>query len=101
MSPYREPGEINNPMVAKRWWWKIFGRLIYEGPEVCGQCKYWKAPKKLRDWEWQWDGDGQQKKIWYSVKGDCKLLFGKEDTTMHDNCKQFTAARKYKRRIKI
>jgi hypothetical protein len=75
---------------------RLLGPLVYDGPHDCGHCKYWKAPRRLRDYRWQ---NGVQ--VWYDCKGDCKLLFGKKDTTKTGECHRFTPKRRYMRRVKV
>lgn len=98
MSPYREPGMVEpEPKVpwVVRAWRAVFGRKVYGGPETCGHCKFWKPPKLLRNWYYE---DG--KKIWYDVKGDCKLLFGTEDKTQYGECDRFRPKRRYMHRVR-
>jgi hypothetical protein len=81
------------PGPLTRLWRRVVGRLVYGGPETCGHCKRWTAPKRLRKQGWR-NGDY----VWYDVEGDCRLLFGKEDTTQHDTCRRFKARRRYMHR---
>lgn len=100
--PYRTavvPYEEKGPGLLTRLWNQWIGRLVYGGPETCGHCKFWKPPKKLRDWCWE-DTATYRSKVWYDVKGDCKLLFGKEDKTQHETCDRFRPRRRYMHREK-
>jgi hypothetical protein len=76
-----------------RLWRRLFGRLIYDGPETCGQCRYWKAPYG-------------RSRVWNDIKhqfhyyyGDCRLLHGRDDTIETDSCKQFEPNKRYMRRV--
>lgn len=105
ISPY-EP--IPRPWWGARLWNRLFGVLVYDGPETCGHCTYWKPPgyDKIRT---RCDKNYHGSRACYAqyhvekvlrTKGDCKLLFGKEDTTKDETCDRFTGARKFKRRIR-
>ena len=102
--PYRTaivPHAAQRPSWVARGWYRWIGKLVYGGEESCGHCKFWKPPKKLRDWYWDTDENGRRGKVWYDVKGDCKLLFGEEDTTQHHRCDRFRPRRRYMHREKI
>lgn len=93
----KEPEEKKTngrPRPIKAFFAWLLGPLVYDGPQDCGHCKFWKPPRKLRDWYWE-----NHKKIWYDCKGDCKLIFGKKDTTKTDDCHRFTPKRRYMRRV--
>jgi hypothetical protein len=91
-----KPKSNGRPRPIKKLFEWFFGPLVYDGPRDCGHCKFWKPPRKLRDW--YWDNDNH-KKVWYDCKGDCKLIFGEKDTTKSDDCHRFTPRRRYMRRI--
>jgi len=81
--------EEEQPSVLTRIWRRVFGRKVYSGPETCGHCKYWKIRKKYDNYWHRWE---------FPSKGDCKLLYGKEDTTKDGTCHRFKARRRYKHR---
>lgn len=96
--PYRTAAEclvdpIARPNVFVRAWRKAFGQLVYGGEKTCGHCRYWK-PKKRWPYESWWPV------VVENGLGDCKLLFGKEDTRKEDACERFTARRRYKHRVR-
>jgi len=93
-----------------RMWRKAFGHLIYGGEETCGHCVYWKPPRVRSGWVpctsetcTAIRGYRNCRAARHFVhiqgdKGDCKLIFGKEDTSKDDTCKRFKAKRRYKHR---
>lgn len=95
--PYRSvdffPSTPKQPSFSTRWWRRWIGQLVYGGEKTCGHCKYWK-PRKY----WQY-GD-VLRSIDERGKGDCKLLYGKEDTKKDDTCERFKPRRRYMHREK-
>lgn len=76
--------EQRRPSWIVRLWRRIFGQLIYDGPENCGHCKYWDDTVHHANW-----------------KGICKILCSAQnDTQDDDQCKRFVPKRKYKRRVR-
>jgi hypothetical protein len=71
----------DGPSWPVRLWHRLFGRLIYDGPETCGHCRYWTERT-------------------FHKQGDCKLLHGDYDTTKNESCHRFTPRRRYKRRVR-
>lgn len=86
------------PKVTKvPWWVRLFGRKVYEGPETCGHCRYWKPP--LNEPHWQFNQRTQKREIKYYY-GDCKLLFGETDTIETETCPRFQPKREFMHRVK-
>jgi len=65
-------------------WVRLFGRLIYQGPKTCDQCRFWRL---------HYSGSRAR-------QGDCRLLAGSYNTHCNDACEQFEPRRKYMRRVK-
>jgi hypothetical protein len=80
-----------------RLWRRLFGRLVYDGPETCGHCKYWKPPL-LKPRKTYHSRTGKEQMLYYN--GDCKLLFGEDDTIERDTCTRFAPRRRYKHRVR-
>lgn len=76
-------------------WRRIFGHLIYDGPETCGHCKYWIDLNHPQGLEWTRQ-DGEKR----LALGDCKLLCGRFDKTYKESCDRFMSRRRYKRRVR-
>ena len=79
---------------------KIFGPLIYDGPENCCHCKFWKPNYRLMLVRSELFGYYNKKTSDLAEKGDCKLLFDKENTKKDDTCHRFTPRWRYFRRVK-
>lgn len=102
----REPPGVWGRLVL--WWRRQFGVLCYAGPNTCGHCKYWKAPRprpvKLRCGVRYHDGHYCHKDWHWAIKspskGDCRLLYGKQDTESGDTCARFWPRRRYMHRAK-
>ena len=112
-SPYRYPSQFTDELPRVSWvvraWRKVFGILVYTGPETCGHCKFWIPPATLRDYRFEDVGEPtkengfiyqERRKVWYDCEGDCKLLFGEEDKTQHETCDRFQPKRRYKHRVR-
>lgn len=84
------------PGPLTRLWRRVFGQLVYDGPETCGHCKFWKRPNPEFK-KGKFIGYGKYEQI--PFRGDCKLLYGKEDTLSTD-CDRFTPRRRYHRRLR-
>ena len=92
--PYRYNSYENErrPNVFVRLWYSFVGKLVYGGEPTCGHCCYWTEPEEKEEYF-------RGEKI--LCKGDCKLLYGEEDTLPTDTCRRFTPARRYMHREKV
>ena len=80
----------------KRFFARLFGPKVYDGPHNCAHCRYWKYPRGgLQDYHWNGGV-----RVWYDKNGDCVLLFGQKNKTKNDDCNRFTPRRRYFRRVK-
>ena len=101
-NPYRGSLEIYNEKYSHGFWVRLWhryvGKLVYGGKETCGHCKYWHWPKNKKAASEYWsDRTGK----WEKAKGDCKLLYGDNDTLPNESCDRFHPRRKYMHRVKI
>lgn len=107
--PYRSNplalAPASKPNFLVRAWRFIFGRLIYDGEETCGHCRYWK-PVVIKEKERKWSNLISN---YYNAtvktkaeKGDCKLIYSEngQEKKPNEACHRFTAKRKYKRRVR-
>jgi hypothetical protein len=101
--------EKRRPSAWTRAWRFLFGRLVYGGPETCGHCKRWRRPKRrltrVECTKSYHDGrscpySGHWVFTSHKVEGNCKLLFGSENTTKDETCDRFRARRRYKHRVR-
>lgn len=106
MSPYRSSSLMlpePRPLFLVRWWRKLVGKLVYGGSETCGHCKYWKEGWK-RAREMYWSSAFNTNMVRHTKikteKGDCRLMYGEEDTALHDTCDRFRPRRRYMHRVK-
>jgi len=92
------------PWWGARAWRRLVGELVYTGPRICAHCKHWTQGKtRTRVWS-----NLSAAHVWRDVKdeeakGDCKLLFGKEDKYAQDEaCEddRFQPRRRYMHRVK-
>jgi hypothetical protein len=107
--PYRSNtlalAPASKPNFLVRAWRAIFGRLIYDGEETCGHCRYWKPvflKEKQRVFSDFFGTSYNSTVTVLAAKGDCKLIYSEDgqEKKQNETCHRFTAKRKYKRRIR-
>ena len=108
--PYRTPSDLPppgpRPNFLIRAWRAVFGRLIYDGEETCGHCRYWKPVMERKVVGEKYSSIllmrvDEYRKVPYE-KGDCILIYSADgrDKRPEEKCHRFTARRKYKRRVR-
>jgi hypothetical protein len=110
VTPYRSSGLLSILPTPKPWWgaraWrKLFGKLAYTGPRVCSHCKHWTpATREVKEWSALLCTNVWKRREDPKGKGDCKLLYGKEDRFPEDGAcddERFQPKRRYMHRVKI